>query len=101
MFRKRQPPSDEQLRDLPLVERKKILSKIIPRKSSWIGCVSYVDRDAVKLFELVKKGDLEGLVVKRKDGKYTHQNALVQNPKSRLHTESRPAGIFSKTINCQ
>jgi len=41
-------------------------------------------RGALKLFELVKKGDLEGLVVKRKDGKYTHQNALVQNPKSRL-----------------
>jgi hypothetical protein len=33
--------------------------------------VSYVDRGALKLFELVKKGDLEGLVVKRKDGKYT------------------------------
>jgi len=28
---------------------------------------------ALKLFELVKKGDLEGLVVKRKDGKYTRQ----------------------------
>jgi ATP-dependent DNA ligase len=35
--------------------------------------VSYVDRGALKLFELVKKGDLEGLVVKRKDGKYTQQ----------------------------
>jgi len=32
--------------------------------------VSYVDRGALRLFELVKKGDLEGLVVKRKDGKY-------------------------------
>lgn len=30
-------------------------------------------RGALKLFELVKKGDLEGLVVKRKDGKYTQQ----------------------------
>lgn len=35
--------------------------------------MSYVDRGALKLFELVKKGDLEGLVVKRKDGKYTQQ----------------------------
>jgi len=32
---------------------------------------------AMKLFELVKKGDLERLVVKRKDGKYSQQNALV------------------------
>jgi ATP-dependent DNA ligase len=30
-----------------------------------------VDTGALKLFEMVKKGDLEGLVVKRKDGKYT------------------------------
>ena len=50
------------LRNLSLLERKKILRTIIPRKSSWIGCVSSVDRDAPKLFELVKKGDLEGLV---------------------------------------
>jgi ATP-dependent DNA ligase len=32
--------------------------------------VSYVDQHATKLFELVKARDLEGLVVKRKDGKY-------------------------------
>src|SRR5262249_41665472 len=57
---------------LPL-ERKEILRKIIPGKSSWVGCVSYVDRGALKLFELVKKEDLEGLVVKRKDGKYGQQ----------------------------
>jgi hypothetical protein len=44
--------------------------------------VSYVDRGALKLFELVKKGDREGLVVKRKDGKYS-QRALwykILNP---------------------
>ena len=61
------------LRDLPLLERKKILRKVIPRKSSSVGCVSYVDRGALKLFELVKKQDLEGLVVKRKDAKYSAQ----------------------------
>jgi bifunctional non-homologous end joining protein LigD len=60
----------EDLRELPLLERKKILRSIIPRKSSWVGYVSFVDRHALKLFELVKLRDLEGLVVKRKDGKY-------------------------------
>jgi bifunctional non-homologous end joining protein LigD len=70
------------VRDLPLVERKKILRKVIPRKSSSVGCVSYVDRGALKLFELVKKGDLEGLVVKRKDAKYSQQTLWykVLNP---------------------
>jgi bifunctional non-homologous end joining protein LigD len=61
------------LRELSLLERKKILRSVIPRRSSWVGCVSYVDRGALKLFELVKKSDLEGLVMKRKDGKYTAQ----------------------------
>ena len=37
----------------------------------WVGCVSYVDGDAPKLFELFTKGDLEGLVVKRKDAANT------------------------------
>jgi len=70
------------VRDLPLVERKKILRKVIPRKSSSVGCVSYVDRGALKLFELVKKGDLEGLVVKRKDANYSQQTRWykVLNP---------------------
>jgi bifunctional non-homologous end joining protein LigD len=58
------------LRDLPLLDRKKILRSVIPRRSSWIGYVSYVDRYAAKLFDLIKRQDLEGLVVKRKDGKY-------------------------------
>jgi len=61
------------LRELSLLERKKILRKVIPRKSSLVGCVSYADKNALKLFELVKKNYLEGLVVKRKDAKYSEQ----------------------------
>jgi bifunctional non-homologous end joining protein LigD len=61
----------EDLRERPLLERKKLLRSIIPRKPSCIGHVGFIDRQAEKLFELVKTNDLEGLVVKRKDGKYT------------------------------
>ena len=61
------------LRDLSLLERKKILRSVIPRKSACVGYVSYVDGQAMKLFELIKKDDLEGLVVKRKDGKYSQR----------------------------
>jgi bifunctional non-homologous end joining protein LigD len=70
------------LRGLSLIERKKILRSVVPRKSSCIGFVSHVDRGALKLFELVKKSDLEGLVVKRKDSKYTAQTLWykVLNP---------------------
>jgi len=63
---------------LSLLECKKILRKIILRKSSWVGCVTYVDKGALKLFELIKKSDLEGLVVKRKDGKYTQQTLWLK-----------------------
>jgi ATP-dependent DNA ligase len=38
------------LRDLALVERKKILRSVIPRKSACVGYVSFLDRDALKLF---------------------------------------------------
>jgi bifunctional non-homologous end joining protein LigD len=74
--------NDKDLRDLPLLERKKILRSVIPQKSSWIGYVSYVDRHAAKLFDLVKRQDLEGLVVKRKDGKYRRETRWfkVLNP---------------------
>jgi ATP-dependent DNA ligase len=59
------------LRALPLLERKKILRSILPQKSSWIGYVSFIGHTRAKrLFELVKAKDLEGLVAKRKDGKY-------------------------------
>jgi bifunctional non-homologous end joining protein LigD len=61
----------EDLRDLPLLERKKILQSILPRKSSWIGYVNFIAHARAKrLFELVKVKDLEGLVVKKKDEKY-------------------------------
>jgi hypothetical protein len=63
------------------LQPKKILRLVIPRKSSWIGCVSYVDRGVLKPFELVKKGNLEGLMVKGED-KYSQQTLWyrVLNP---------------------
>jgi ATP-dependent DNA ligase len=74
----------EDLRELPLLERKKILRSLIPQKSSWIGYVNYIEQHAERLFELVKTNDLEGLVVKRKDGKYNPQTTRwfkILNPR--------------------
>jgi len=31
------------LRELPLLDCKKVLRRVLPRKSSWVGCLSYVD----------------------------------------------------------
>src|SRR5262245_47630586 len=71
------------LRELPLLERKTILRSVIPRRSTCFGYVSFIDKHAGKLFELIQKQDLEGLVVKRKDGKYKPRQTLwykVLNP---------------------
>jgi bifunctional non-homologous end joining protein LigD len=72
----------EDLRERPLLERKKLLRSIIPCKPSCIGYVGFTDRQAERLFEIVKANDLEGLVVKRKDGKYRPQTKWykVLNP---------------------
>jgi bifunctional non-homologous end joining protein LigD len=57
------------LRELPLLERKKILRSVLPEKSSWIGYVSFIGHTrAKKLF--VKAKDLEHLAAQRKDGRY-------------------------------
>jgi len=89
------------LRELSLLERKKILRSVIPRKSAWIGYVSYVDRDALKLFELVKKKrPRRGFSGEKKRRQIqTRADALVQNPKSRLHTKKRSAGVFPKAVS--
>lgn len=85
------------LRDLSLLDRKKILRSVIPRKSSRVGFVSYVDTGALKLFELIKKGDLEGLVVKRKNGKYSQRTLWykILNP---AYTQKTAARNFPKTV---
>ena len=89
------------LRDLSLLERKKILRKIIPRKSSWVGYVSYVDRGALKLFELISKQDLEGLVAKQKDAKYTAQTLWYKILNSTYTQKTGRQELFSKAVSCQ
>ena len=72
------------LRELPLLERKKILRSILPQKSSCIGYVSFIGHTRAKrLFDLVKMKDLSGVVAKRKDGKYKSRATIwykVINP---------------------
>ena len=48
------------LRELSVLRRKQILRSVIPRKSACVGYVTYVDRQAMKLFEMIKKTDLKG-----------------------------------------
>ncbi|HZR82667.1 MAG TPA: hypothetical protein VFD92_16350 [Candidatus Binatia bacterium] len=61
---------DEDLRPLPLLERKRKLRRIIPQRS---GCLFYADHfegRGVELFRWACENDFEGIVAKRKRARY-------------------------------
>ena len=61
---------DVDLRDLPLVERKAKLRKLIPRTPSRVLDLDHVNGKGVELFEMACKLDLEGVVAKPKLSPY-------------------------------
>jgi bifunctional non-homologous end joining protein LigD len=60
----------EDLRDLPLIERKKRLQGIIPPAPAFLFYVDHVEERGKDLFELVCTKDLEGVVAKPKHSTY-------------------------------
>jgi len=55
---------------MPLLERKRILRKLVPVESP-VLCADHVDGKGRDLYRAVCEMDLEGIVAKRKDGLYT------------------------------
>src|SRR5215510_6270554 len=60
----------EDLRTLPLIERKARLKKLLRRKQSRLLYVDHIEGRGQKLFEKVCELDIEGIVCKRKDSLY-------------------------------
>ena len=60
----------EDLRALPLIERKARLKKLLRRKQSRMLYVDHIEGCGHKLFEKICELDLEGIVAKRKDSQY-------------------------------
>src|SRR5262249_32126846 len=58
------------LRDLPLIERKRVLRRVIPRRAGCVQYLSHVHRRGVDLFAQVVEHDLEGIVAKLKQAPY-------------------------------
>ena len=54
----------EDVRELPLVERKRLLRRIIPRRLGWVRYVRHVRGRGTDLFRLSCELDLEGIVAK-------------------------------------
>lgn len=59
----------EDITKKPLMERKKILDKLI-RENDRITISRYIENDGIALYNLTKEKDLEGIVAKKKDSKY-------------------------------
>lgn len=57
------------LTGLPVLERKKILKKLLPKSDVILYC-DHVDGQGKALFSEMKKMGLEGMIAKRKDSKY-------------------------------
>jgi bifunctional non-homologous end joining protein LigD len=60
----------EDLRGLPLIERKARLKKLLRRKRSRVLYVDHIEARGRKFFEKVCELDLEGIVAKRKQSQY-------------------------------
>ena len=58
-----------QVIDLPLMERKKLLEKVI-KENERIAISRYIEEQGIQFYQLAKQNDLEGIVAKRKDSKY-------------------------------
>ena len=60
----------EDLRERPLIERKRLLRRVVPQQPSVILYANHIERDGVEFFRLACERDLEGIVGKLKHGRY-------------------------------
>jgi bifunctional non-homologous end joining protein LigD len=65
------------VRKLPLVERKRLLRAIVPKRSSSILRAQHVEGRGRDLFAAVRSQDLEGIVAKRKRSTYDPTSPLA------------------------
>jgi bifunctional non-homologous end joining protein LigD len=61
---------DRDLRERPLVERKKILRRLVPRRSSFVLFAGHIEARGCDFYRLVCARDLEGIVAKWKSAPY-------------------------------
>lgn len=60
---------DHSVTDLPLMERKKLLAKVL-NENERIAISRYIEEHGIQFYQLAKQNNLEGIVAKRKDSKY-------------------------------
>jgi bifunctional non-homologous end joining protein LigD len=89
----------DDLRQLPLIDRKRRLKRIMPRVESRIRYVDHTVGGGKKFFELACAEDLEGIVAKWKFGTYRSDGAQTSWVKIKNPTYSQAEGrgeLFEK-----
>lgn len=59
----------ERITDKPLLERKKLMAENLSENND-LSISRFIEKEGIAFFELAKKQGLEGIVAKKKDGKY-------------------------------
>jgi len=70
----------EDLRERPLVERKRVLRSVIPAPSTCLLYADHIERTGVEFFRRVCEQDLEGVVAKLRHGVYGERWYKIRNP---------------------
>lgn len=61
---------EKQVTNLPLMERKKLLSKVV-KENRFLSISRYIDEKGIDLYRAAASQELEGVVAKKKDSLYT------------------------------
>jgi bifunctional non-homologous end joining protein LigD len=71
------------LRDRPLLERKRLLRKLLPRCAQSVLYVEHVESGS-DLFRVICERDMEGVVAKQASGRYTPEATTWVKIKNRM-----------------
>ena len=76
----------DDIRNLPLIERKKILQKLL-KKNNQIRYSDHIEKDGKDFFKLIKKQNLEGMIAKRSNSTYQSEKRNGDWLKVKYHHE--------------
>jgi bifunctional non-homologous end joining protein LigD len=69
----------DDLRERPVIERKRLLRRIVPQQPSVVLYANHIERYGLAFFRLACERDLEGIVAKLKHGRYSEGWFKIRN----------------------
>ena len=79
----------QDVREKPLLARKRLLRRVLPRRSGQVLYLDHVAGRGIDLFRAVCEMDLEGIVAKRKDGIYDPDATMWVKVKNASYSQAR------------